>query len=92
MKVNWPRNRADGYSRVTRDAEQLPIDCASSMFRSDGLSHGYPHSFRIVGGYGDADLLRFGRSQPNVHPGLRGVLRPRFRLRVLARSVAVRIA
>ena len=29
-------NRADGYSRMTRDAEQLPIDCASSMFRSDG--------------------------------------------------------
>src|SRR5215471_6300449 len=37
--------------------------------------HGYPQSFRIVGGYGDADLLRFRRSQPNVHPGLRGLLR-----------------
>ena len=54
--------------------------------------NGYPHSFRLVGRYGDADLLRVGRSQPNIHPGLRGVLRPRFRLRIPARSVALRIA
>ena len=35
MKVYWSRNKADGYSRMTRDAEQLPIDCTSSLFRSD---------------------------------------------------------
>src|SRR5215471_11735471 len=28
------------------------------------LLHGCPHSFRFVGGCGDADLLRVGRSQP----------------------------
>ena len=54
--------------------------------------HGCPHTFRLVGGYRDADLLRLGRSQPNVHPGLRCILCPRFRLRIPARGVALRIA
>jgi len=78
---------------AARDALRETVDkvwgyCTPVGYR---LLHGCPHSFRFVGGCGDADLLRVGRSQPNVHLGLRGVLRPRFRLWIPARGVALRI-
>ena len=66
--------------------------CFEEIAKTEAPPNGYSHSFRLVGGYCDADLLRIGRSQPNVHPGLRRILCPRFRLRIPARSVAVRIA
>src|SRR5215469_17727126 len=71
-------------------AEANYVDAAPAVV-GYSLLHGCPHSFRSVGGCGDADLLRVGRSQPNAHPGLRGVLRPRFRLWIPARGVALRI-
>ena len=47
---------------------------------------------RLVCGNRDAGLLRLGRAEPMVHPRLCRSLRARFRLRLSAGSVAVRIS
>ena len=47
--------------------------CFEEIAKTEAPPNGYSHSFRLVGGYCDADLLRVGRPQPDVHPGLRGI-------------------
>jgi hypothetical protein len=47
--------------------------------------------FRPVRGHGDAGLLRARTTQHMVHPGIRGIVWPRFRLRIPSRRMAVRL-
>jgi hypothetical protein len=54
------------------------------------VDDGWPYRVRLVRGICDAGLLCSGGTQRMVHPGIRGCVRSRLRLRLPSRRVAVR--